>query len=174
MEIRPRRDEDLDRLVAMATVVHREDHYPVYLADDLGSFIVVPGALGAWVAEQGRDIVGHVALHRRGSKPVMELIAETTGLGFGQVGVVARLLVSSSARRTGVAQQLLDTATEHAHSLELTPVLDVVVTTESAIRLYERNGWTRLGRITVTFPGGSVDEYVYLGPSADTVTSGPC
>jgi GNAT superfamily N-acetyltransferase len=168
MVIRPRRDDDLERLVTMATVVHREDHYPVYLADDLGSFVVVPGALGAWVAERGPDIVGHVALHRRGSKPVMALLAEAGGIGPEDVGVVARLLVASPARGTGVAQQLLETATRYAHSLGRRPVLDVVVTTQSAIRLYERCGWQRLGTITATFPGGSVDEYVYLGPAAES------
>ncbi|HEY1831539.1 MAG TPA: GNAT family N-acetyltransferase [Acidimicrobiales bacterium] len=168
MEIRPRRDDDLDRCVALATIVKQQDDYPVYIARDLRSFLAVPGALGAWVAETDPDIVGHVALHPSSGKAVMELLSETTGLGPDDVAVVSRLMVSSAARGTGVARQLLAAATGHAHSLGRQPILDVDVRTESAIILYERNGWQRLGSVTSRFPGGALDEYVYLGPAAES------
>jgi ribosomal protein S18 acetylase RimI-like enzyme len=168
MEIRPRRDDDLDRCVALAAIVKQEDGYPIYIAKDLRSFLAVPGALGAWVADTGNDIVGHVALHPSSSTAVMDLLVELSGLEPDDVAVVSRLVVSSAARGTGVARQLLAAVTGQANSLGRRPVLDVDVTTQSAIRLYERNGWQRLGRVTSRFPGGSLDEYVYLGPAADS------
>jgi GNAT superfamily N-acetyltransferase len=165
VEIRRRQEADMERCVAMAAVVHQQDRYPRYLGHDLRSFLMYPGALGAWVADSGTDIVGHVALHPDSSEPVMALIKETTGLDNGDLGVIARLMVAPTARGAGVAQALLEVATTHAQALGRQPVLDVVSSTTAAIRLYERNGWTRLGTVTAHFPGGSLEEHVYLGPA---------
>jgi GNAT superfamily N-acetyltransferase len=167
MLVRPRRDEDLDRCVAMATVVHREDHYPFFLSTDLRSFLAVPDALGAWVVERGDDIVGHAALHPTTAKAVMALAIDATGLGPDDFGIVSRLVVSAGARGTGAAQQLLEAATAQAYALGRQPMLDVDVRTEAAIRLYERNGWRRLGQVASRFPGGTLEEYVYLGPERE-------
>jgi hypothetical protein len=61
---------------------------------------------------------------------------------------------------------LLDSATIDAHSRGLRPVLDVVTTYWSAIRLYQRAGWEQIGVASVAMPNGeSVDEYVFVGPA---------
>jgi hypothetical protein len=49
---------------------------------------------------------------------------------------------------------------------ELWPVLDVDTTYASAIALYERCGWTRLGTIALPMPDGRpIAEHVYAAPA---------
>lgn len=86
-----------------------------------------------------------------------------------QLGVVARLLVSPDARREKIGRTLLNAASSEATSRGLWPILDVVTTFEAAVNLYERCGWVRVGRVTFRFHhGGSVEEFVYLGPQRAT------
>jgi GNAT superfamily N-acetyltransferase len=154
--VRPRTDQDLEACVELARVVQELDGYPPYFPPDvrgfLGAFLTPPGdVLQAWVAEDFGQIVGHVALHRRSTDPVLALASETLGQPTEKLGVVARLFVSPTARHRGVG---------------LFPILDVVTQFHDAIRLYERRGWIRAGQVTVRFEeeGFSLDEVVYLGP----------
>jgi hypothetical protein len=65
-----------------------------------------------------------------------------------------------------VGRQLLRTAAAEAAGRGLTPALDVSTSYASAIALYEREGWRRVGTITVAMPDGDpIDEYVYVGPT---------
>jgi GNAT superfamily N-acetyltransferase len=151
--------------VRLAEVVHANDGYPVYLPGNLRSFLEMPGAIASWVADSGREIIGHVALHPGSSKGVMALAGEATGLPASRLGVVARLLVDPGARRLGVGRSLLRAAADDAAQRGLWPILDVVTHHEAAIRLYEECGWTRLGMVTTALGSGlSIDEFVYLGP----------
>ena len=144
------------------------DGYPVYLPGDLRSFLAAPDAIGAWVAVEDAEIVGHVALHPGRVGAVMDLATKTTGIPASRFGVVARLLVCPAARRSGIGRSLLDHAAGCALHLGLTPILDVVDRHVPAIRLYESQGWIRLGQVTVTFgPGLSIDEFVFMGPGLE-------
>ncbi|CAN5296759.1 hypothetical protein BH20ACT3_BH20ACT3_07090 [soil metagenome] len=166
MRVRGRTDDDLDACERLAGVVHRVDGYPVYLPDDLRSFIATPDAHAAWMAEHHGEGVGHVALHPRSSEVVMALASEVTGRPPERLGVVARLLVDPAARGLGVGRALLAAATDGAGERGLWPVLDVATHYGPALRLYEACDWVRAGQVTVTFRhGGTLDEYVYLGPA---------
>lgn len=170
MHVRARSDADLTACERLIEVVHANDGYPVYLPGDLRSFIAMPNALAAWVALQAGEIVGHVALHPSSSRPVIDLAVEATGLPAEQFGVVARLLVSPSARRLGIGRSLLHVAADHATRLGLWPILDVVDRHEAAIELYEKSGWILAGRITVTFGREvPIEEVVFLGPGIPTL-----
>lgn len=165
--VRPRTATDLLTCVEVARVIHRRDGYPAYLPTDLLRFLDSPDALGAWVAVGGcgGGVLGHVALHRRSSDPVMALAGRTLGVPVDRLAVVARLFVAPEARRGGIARTLLDIATGEAHARGLWPVLDVAIGLGDAIRLYETSGWRRAGDLTVSFDDGwSLDECVYLGP----------
>jgi GNAT superfamily N-acetyltransferase len=163
--VRPRRDDDLSSCVALATLVHAEDDYPPRMADDLSAFISSPDAIAAWVAEIDGAIVGHVALHRRTSDEAMVLAAAASGRPVSDLTVVARLLVSPPARRRGVARSLLATAVHAARNRGLRPMLDVATRLEPAIRLYEANGWRRIGTVTLQFwSEDPLEEFVYLAP----------
>ncbi|HXW39387.1 MAG TPA: GNAT family N-acetyltransferase [Acidimicrobiales bacterium] len=176
MEVRRRTDADLDVCVDLATVVHERDGYPRFLpaGGDLRPFLSSSTAIGAWVAVEGRTIVGHVAVHRRASEPVMALATRTLGCEPDGLGVVARLLVAPTARRAGVGRRLLDHASAEATAAGLLPVLDVVTDHVPAITLYERCGWVRVGTVRTTLGVGmAFDEHVYLHPDAVGGAGGP-
>ncbi|HET9732277.1 MAG TPA: GNAT family N-acetyltransferase [Acidimicrobiales bacterium] len=162
MPVRDRRPEDLDALVRLAAEVHALDGYPIYLPTDLGAFVYSKDTIAGWVAEEADEIVGHVALHRRSWEGVMRLARDVTGLSESQLGVVARLLVSPTARRQGLGAALLAQAERQARKLGLQPILDVATQYSAAVRLYERSGWRVLGTVKFPMPDNStVDEYVF-------------
>lgn len=169
MIVRPRTDDDLDACVRMATIIHDLDGYPTRRPLDLREFLASPDALGAWVAERDGQVVGHVALHRHSTPEVLAMASQALIRPVDQLGVVARLLVSPDARREKIGRTLLNAASSEATSRGLWPILDVVTTFEAAVNLYERCGWVRVGRVTFRFHhGGSVEEFVYLGPQRAT------
>ena len=153
----------------MATIVRDEDGYPTRRPLDLREFLTSPDALGVWVAERAGQIVGHVALHRRSTPEVLAMAGQALNRPVDQLGVVARLLVSPDARRQEIGRTLLDAASSEAIGRGLWPILDVVTTFEAAVNLYEGCGWARVGQVTFRFhDGGSVEEFVYLGPQRAT------
>jgi GNAT superfamily N-acetyltransferase len=163
--IRQRTAADLDRCVEIARVVHQVDGYPPYLPTDLRTFLVSPDAYGAWVAEGGGEVVGHVALHPRTTDAVLTLARSVLGQPVDHLGVVARLLVAPSGRRHGVGRALLERASGEALARGLWPVLDVATQLKGAIQLYEACGWTHVGDVTSCVGGGtSLNERVYRGP----------
>jgi GNAT superfamily N-acetyltransferase len=163
--VRARVDADIDRCARLVDVVHVCDGYPAYLPDDVLRFVASHDAYAAWVAEAGGRIVGHVALHSRGAREVMALVREAIGIDDRAVAVVARLLVSPTARRQGIGRALLATATGDATARGLRPIVDVATHYKPAIELYEAAGWIRIGTATLQLPdGASLDEFVYLGP----------
>lgn len=164
--IRPRRDSDIEACVRVLDAVQRLDGYPARRPDDRAGFLAVPDALGAWVAEDGGEVVGHVVLRERTSPPVMALAVERTGLAPARLAVVGRLLVAPSARRRGFGRGLLEAAVARAADLGRCPVLDVVREHLAAVALYEHAGWRRLGEVSVTWSNGrGADEVVYAAPA---------
>lgn len=163
--IRERLPEDGTALESIAFETHAFDGYPKYLPGDLRSFIVDSGALTAWVAEVDGLVVGHVALHPRSVPEVMKIALDATGLREDQVAVLARLLVSPSVRGMGIGRALLEHATTAATRLGRRAVLDVVDDHVSAIALYDRSGWTRVGQVEWNLPDGRpLREFVYVSP----------
>lgn len=162
--IRPLRDDDLVPLEAVARRVKARDNYPVWLPDDdLLGFLTRPTALASWVAEVEGVLAGHVALHPRSSRPVMDC-ARAAGIG-GDIGVIARLLVGPDHRRLGIAADLLAVCHREALSRGLVSILDVVSTSAGAIALYRGAGWVEIGSVTHHLPDGStVSELVFRGP----------
>lgn len=174
VRIRDRLQGDRPSLERLARVIHDRDGYPLYLPTDLQGFLVSSDAYGAWVAEQDGELLGHVALHERSWDGVMEVGRRETGLSDDGLAVIARLLVSPSARRRGVGRALLQTATREAWDRGLCPILDVAVTYQAANRLYEAEGWRRLGTVRFPMPGGhAVDEHVYVAPTEVRDPPGP-
>ena len=166
-------DGDLDRCEELAHLVHQHDGYPPRRADDLRAFLATPGALGAWVAELDDEVVGQVALHSTSSPEVIAVAVGALASPADALGVVARLLVHPEARRRGVGAALLETAIDAARERGLTPILDVAVEFDAAVRLYERSGWTRIGTVTVHLPDAEpLEELVYRAPPPAPGSSG--
>jgi ribosomal protein S18 acetylase RimI-like enzyme len=163
--IRPRRAGDLAACADLVREVHARDRYPRFPQSDVGSFLALSNPYGCWVADQDGEVAGHIALVPRSLPSAMELAAQALGRTADQLAVVARLFVSPRARGQGAGRLLLDTATAAATARGLWPVLDVDTELAGAIALYESQGWTRAGEITVRWSDGrTLTEYVYLGP----------
>lgn len=153
--VRTRTAADLGACVALATEVQRVDGYPTFLGDGgLEAFVAPDDVLGAWVAELDGDVVGHVLLRPRSAPPSVILAAEALEVDAAKLGFVARLMVAPSARRRGLAKDLLDVVVLEAHRRGLLPVLDVVTSDTAAIALYEASGWHHLGDRTLTLRNG--------------------
>lgn len=165
MDVRARRDDDLDELVTIAGRVSAADGYPISLPDrDLARFLTRPKPVAAWVAVRDERIVGHVALNAETSRPVMALVAKLAP--ERPALFVARLLVDPEARREGAGRSLLEQARRAAVESGHCPMLDVVETpkSEPAISLYRGDGWEEVGRVPFGRSGAEVDELVFRGP----------
>jgi GNAT superfamily N-acetyltransferase len=160
-------------MLVVGNEVHTSDGYPLYLVD-MRSFLVSADVLCAWVIEEGGQIVGHVALHRRSTEAVMATATRALGLPPERLGVVARLFVVPGQRGKGFGRALLATAAQAARARGMWPVLDVVAQSQSAIDLYESCGWTCAGRVVFRAPDGrEFEELVYLAPPGDNQSRQP-
>jgi len=163
VEIRKRQPQDIEELAELARMVHALDGYPPYMPnDDFAGFLQSKDAIAAWTASVDRQPVGQIALHSRSSVEVMRLACDELGISPDGIAVIARLLVDPDHRRTGLAQQLLSVAQAEATVRGRIPILDVAERFAPAIALYEREGWTRLGTVSVHLPDGTaMSEHVY-------------
>lgn len=171
MLIRTKVAADDGACVAVMERTHALDGYPRYWPSDPGQFLRSPHETDAWVAELDGRVVGQAALHRADGEPVVALTQEATGLPVDRLAVLARLLVHPEGRGSGVGRALIRTATARAHATGRRPVLDVLQATPGPIRLYESEGWTRLGPTSLDLRAigyGDVPPlqlWVYLGPA---------
>lgn len=171
MIVRPRVPLDVDACERLARIVYATDGYPPRLPDSLRDFVNAPGALGAWVADRDRALLGQVVLNPSSSPEVIAAASTSTSRPTHELAVVARLLVAPAERRSGIARRLLAAAAAEAHARELWPILDVATHFAGAIALYERCGWRRVAQVTVQIPGADpLDEFVYVGPAPVTPT----
>src|SRR5262245_11116554 len=109
--------------------------------------------------EQAREAFeGFVSDAERGGRLILAAFADGELVGTVQVvralppnqphrGDVAKLLVRRSARRRGIAEQLMAEAEREARSEGMTLLVLDTVTGDDAERLYARLGWTRVGVI---------------------------
>lgn len=143
--IRPRRSEDLEPCVALLRDVHEADAYPLVWPADPASWLAGRDNLATWVAEDDGSILGHLSLCRldgaRSGSPWREALPAPVE----QLAVVSRFFVSTRARRRGIGDALMTHAEAHAADQDLRLVLDVAIENRTAIAVYERRGWRRVG-----------------------------
>jgi GNAT superfamily N-acetyltransferase len=182
--IRTKLASDDEACVAVMERTHAVDGYPRYWPAKPARFLRAQGETDAWVAVLDRGlgagvddepdgrVVGQVALHRAEGEPVLALAQQATGLPAERLAVLARLLVHPDVRGRGVGRALVRTATARAQATGRRAVLDVLQSTTGPARLYESEGWTRLGPTTLDLSGfgyGDVPPlqlWVYLSPDA--------
>ena len=109
--------------------------------------------------EQARGVFEDFAAEvERGRRLILAAFADGEVVGTVQVilalppnqphrAEIAKLLVHRSARRRGIAELLMDHAEAEARAEGKTLLVLDTVTGDSAERLYERLGWTRVGVI---------------------------
>lgn len=140
--IRPRNDTDRQALAAFAER-ERPGGYPPP-GVNLG---LEPGWIGAWVAEAGGELVGHVALRADVSDAVTGRAAQILRVEEAQLGVIKRLVVAQTHRGQGIGRRLLQVATDAATQAGLTPVLDTWIESQGSMRFFEAQGWVRIGQV---------------------------
>lgn len=105
-----------------------------------------------------RVFEGFVAEAEQGRRAILAAFADDVLVGTVQViialppnqphrGEIAKLLVHRSARRRGIAEQLMERAEEEARAEGKTLLVLDAVSTDAAARLYSRMGWTTVGVI---------------------------
>ncbi|MFI1734760.1 GNAT family N-acetyltransferase [Streptomyces acidicola] len=128
--------------------VHRCDGYPVNWPDRPDEWLSQASVLGAWVAELGGRVVGHVSLSPSGEGDLAPgLWSERSGTSKDLTAVVSRLFVAPQARGHGVGALLIGRAVEEARRHGVHPVLDVVASDTAAAALYERLGWELMATV---------------------------
>jgi ribosomal protein S18 acetylase RimI-like enzyme len=101
---------------------------------------------------------GFVADAERGGRVILAAFDDGDVVGTVQVvlsvppnqphrGEIAKLLVRRSARRRGIAEQLMGRAEDEARAEGKTLLVLDTVTGDAAERLYTRLGWSRVGEI---------------------------
>ena len=166
--IRPRTGQDLAACVTALATVQRADRYPVNWPDDPERWLTPDGMLGAWVVvaaegTEGPAVLGHVLLTRTDPALAAAIGAPAEGLA-----AVARLFVTTAARRRGLAAGLLGHAARAAVADGLRPVLEVDSGATAAIGLYERAGWRFVRAMTAdwhTADGRLAVVHAYRGPA---------
>ena len=166
MAPRPREPADLRACVAALRAVHVADGYPLRWPADPEAWLSPVDQVGAWVAEDTGELVGHILLSL---VPDDDPLVPVLRWAPGEVAEVKRLFVVPAARRRRVGAALLDTAAAAAHALGRVPVLEVLAQDLAAIALYERLGWRRLGWRATRWDehhGADLDIQVYAAPAA--------
>lgn len=156
--VRERRMDDLPALVDGLALVAATDGYPSRWPRDPTDWLRSRDLLGAWVADREGDPLGQVVLRRPDGDVPVALWCAATGLQPRRCAVVTRMFVVPAARGAGLGQGLLTAAGQMSIERRLQPVLDVVSTNGSAVRLYERLGWSLLGSYEQTFRDGGPSE----------------
>ena len=146
IEVRRTIPADLDALAEVLLKVHAVDGYPVEGVQDPRAWVDLVDPIGQWTALRDGRPVGHIALTApQDLDAAPQMIALQQSVPVVEVAVVARLFVDPEHRGQGVADQLLEAAEREAQEGSLIPVLDVVKKDATAISLYEKRGWQRLG-----------------------------
>jgi GNAT superfamily N-acetyltransferase len=161
--VRARATADVPALVGLMREVHERDRYPVQWPDDPAGFLDPVDGLAAWVVDISSTVVGHVML----TEPD-PAVATVLGVSGGEVVVVSRLFVASSARGHGVGARLLAAAVEAGRALECGLALEVLSLNADAIAFYERSGWTPAGSRPARAPRAPAGTMalLYRAPSA--------
>lgn len=130
--LRSRHDGDLPNLATVLTRVHRAHGYPVNLPADPAEWLSPEGQVGAWVAVQDQQAVGHVCLASS---------ADDGDPSFW----VERLFVDPGTSGHGLGRRLLAVAVEAAAQRNIPVRLEVADNCTAAIGLYQRLDWTLEG-----------------------------
>ena len=163
--IREKRVEDASACLELLMQVHQLDGYPPHLPENVPAFITPHYEVAAWVAERGRRIIGHVALHQASVDPTLDAAQRATGLPAERLVVISRLFTAPALRQAGIGRALLRHATSQAVSRGQRAVLDVGQTQTAPIALYESEGWERVESLALRVDESAVLAlWIYVSP----------
>jgi GNAT superfamily N-acetyltransferase len=144
-----RRDQDLGPLAGLLRSVYRADGYPANWPNDPIRWLAARGAIGAWVFEHHGELVGHLGLTTPDPERAWPQWQEALQQPCERLAVMRRLFVAPTARRNGVATQLINAAEATAAERGLHLVLDVADHNRAAIGFWKTHGWREVGQATL-------------------------
>lgn len=146
--IRARRMADVAELSDVLARQQPHSGYPLRwpLPFDAEQMIVRQGELAAWTAELHGLPVGHASLTHVADDDLGRLWSEGAGRPVTELTCLSALFLDHTLQGHGIGGRLHDTAVAFARQRGLTPVLDVVSGTGSAIQVYRHRGWVEVGR----------------------------
>jgi GNAT superfamily N-acetyltransferase len=143
--LRPRRERDLERCVALLRDVHEADRYPAIWPSDPVRWLSARDHLAAWVDDDGDRLLGHLSLQRTDTSRARPQWGDALGVPVERLAVVSRFFVAPDARGRGIGSALMARAEQLAADQDLCLALDVAEHNRDAITFYERRGWRRVG-----------------------------
>jgi GNAT superfamily N-acetyltransferase len=158
--IRRRVSADLPACVGLLRQVHERDRYPLNWPTDPVAFLTPADELVTWVATRDAVVVGQVML-----ATAPEGVAEATSIDAPGLLLLRQLFVAPVARGQRLGSRLLDVATAEAAARGRRAALEVLSINVDAIALYERAGWTAVGRTTPHWVPDGMHAVVFLAPS---------
>lgn len=174
VEIRVRETSDLPNLIKILRAVYAVSGYPVIGIDDPIPFIAPPDSLQAWVATLNRQIVGQIVVMKPSPEDQAVEAFLKQGGQLSQVGSVVRLFVDPRVHGVGLGKMLIRHAVSWAGGVGKRLVLYVLDKDMSAMGLYEKLGWTRIGEGTFQNPEGKIwTSFSYISPEAALTTARP-
>jgi GNAT superfamily N-acetyltransferase len=157
--IRHRTAADLPACVGLLRRIHELDRYPANWPSDPVAFLTPADELVTWVATREEVVVGQVML---ADAPAG--LAEATSIDAHALVLLRQLFVAPEARGQRLGSQLLDVATAEAAKRRRRAALEVLTINVDAIALYERAGWTAVGRTTPHWVPDGMHAVVFLAP----------
>jgi len=158
--IRVRTAADLPACVGLLRQVHERDRYPLDWPADPVAFLTPADELVTWVATRDAVVVGQVML---ADAPAG--LAEAISIDAQGLVLLRQLFVAPVARGQRLGSRLLDVATAEAAARGRRAALEVLSINVDAIALYERAGWTAVGRTTPHWVPNGMHAVVFLAPS---------
>jgi GNAT superfamily N-acetyltransferase len=157
--IRERTAADLPACVGLLRQVHERDCYPLNWPADPVTFLTPADELATWVATRDGLVVGQVML---ADAPAG--VAEATSIDAQGLVLLRQLFVAPAARGQRLGSRLLDVATADASARGRRAALEVLSINVDAITLYERAGWTAVGRTSPHWVPDGMHAVVFLAP----------
>lgn len=144
MIVRLRQQGDIAACVQSLARVHATDGYPTRWPADPSAWLTPRNLLVAWVVEEERALLCHVALCGAEDDMGAPTWSAACDCPAELIAEVGRLFVAPDARGRGLGAALLETACAEACRRGLWPALKVLEHDQAAIALYERVGWRRV------------------------------
>lgn len=167
MQIRRRRSRDLGPCARLLHVVFYQDHYPARWPDAPRHWLAGDAVIGAWVAEELGEILGHVAISGLEEDPRSEMRwREVTGHETAQLARVSRFFVRPRVRGQGIGTALLDVASAAIAERGLMPVLEAPSPEPGRFGLLESRGWRVAAMDPLDADGERMQLYRYVSPRA--------
>lgn len=178
VEVRQREDSDIPRLHDILTAVFEKTGYPVDGPSSFDLFLNPPAdhllyAITAVLTPTDQDadvehlIAGHAMIMSPSAgalNPASKVHLEHGGT-MENHAVLSRFFVNPAVQARGIGSKMLEEATAWGRREGKRLVLVVLEKDESAIKLYDRAGWVRVGEYVFTSKWGTgYRALAYLGP----------